>query len=321
MAGYQTAITIKELRADDIPDLERFARTIPDIIGSVARNQSIDIADAKLYTIYNYFLALYDYSPENFCFGKGEKTLIQQIVKFVNSMVAKGPNGALDFSYFKPTLPNRATTKQTAVGRIFKNASDKQHKDEIKLKQKSGIQAERIEENAIESNIMVELPIVYAIDSPIFKSINLLLQESLLISIKCSLNEYLKEHPAEFDTMRHYGVSSVNDLQSSMMSIDADALNKYFAMYSQVHAMAHITLEQSKQLIMMFRANVHCYCKAKINVNFRSNKRFEEMVNLAHNDVFTYNQFSIETLAKAWNTCNFRRHLRHYKHAKVCWLA
>lgn len=110
VAGYDAAVTIKELRASDLADLENFAKTIPDLVSTYCAGMKIGLDDNQTTFIRQLFLGLYVSDSTKFKFQKGEAVLILQVANFVTRKVTR-KDAEDDFSFFRITI----VTKKRAL--------------------------------------------------------------------------------------------------------------------------------------------------------------------------------------------------------------
>lgn len=119
LAGFDAAIRIKELKADDLSDLESFARTIPALISTYCTDKKITLDAYYRDKVHQIFLGLYASNSKGFQFHKGEVVLIIQVTIFVTHKVTR--KGAEDdFSFFSDTNNLKPSlTVKTHLGEFF----------------------------------------------------------------------------------------------------------------------------------------------------------------------------------------------------------
>lgn len=306
LAGFQTAATIKNLQSDDITLLENFARTIPALIDTVAYNKNIKIPEEELDHIYKDFLGTYDDYPDRFCFGKGARSHIMQIVHFVNSVIEKGPNETENYSYFNPTEAATTTwTKFTSVGRIFDKTSMIACKsiDTVKLiKPLAPLSAQQ------------------------FQVIKHVLEEALLKQVKITMAQFFEENNLSERNLLNR-LYTMDDLPLNMVSVNSKDLRWWISSlndYEDDAANRTVTVRSIRGKICCHctykcaasRAS-HRNCNASITVSLRPSKGLEEFVTVVHFETMEKN-FNVTYYDSArdngtWQCANFRRHLQKHK--------
>lgn len=97
IAGYNLAITIKEIEANDVVDLGEFTKQIPNLIEEYGRAKKIRLSKNQRFAINRSLFGMYSENQNNFSFHKGEQVLILQIA----DLVGKKMHGDHDYSYFR----------------------------------------------------------------------------------------------------------------------------------------------------------------------------------------------------------------------------
>jgi hypothetical protein len=119
IAGYQNAITIKEIVADDIRNIQTCVAKVPSMIitNSVTRPS---ISETKL--IGTIVFGLYASDPSSFEFQMGEVVLLLEVVKFVRKTLDENEN---NLAIFNDSQDPETPTVQTVVGLLFGNVKTK----------------------------------------------------------------------------------------------------------------------------------------------------------------------------------------------------
>lgn len=125
VAGYDAAITIKQIKADDLFEVENFAKTIPDLISTYCTNKKITLDADYINKVHQLFLGLYASNSKEFQFRKGEAVLILQASNFVMHKVSR-TEAEDDFSFFLDIDCDEklSPTVKTSIGEFFAMRSE-----------------------------------------------------------------------------------------------------------------------------------------------------------------------------------------------------
>lgn len=272
LAGYNAAVTIKEVNESDLVYLEEFARTIPALI---ARNSTHKLKKNLTKDIIEYILADYASNAEEFTFHRGEKTIILQIAKFVQCKVKTED----DYSFFSGVdwAGNESPTVETPVGSIFAEPEVGQRNVTRREIPRDG--------RLVRANVETAKEVLNVDPALVIRT----LVDCCLIKLKHIIVEYCDRNEEELNFMAKCGVTSVDSLSMEIVLKESD-----------------LECLQNIRTLKPIAAYVKCYCKSQSSAYFRSK------ANLLSTMESSVNPNTIEELRHCWSTANFKKHIKSH---------
>lgn len=297
-AGYDGAITLKELEARDLIDLQNFAKTIPDLISTYCKDRRITLDDNQTNGIRRLFLGLYASDASKFQFHKGEAVLILQVSNFVKRKVTR-ENGEDNFSFFSNNdcEEKQSSTTKTHVGVLFGEEvceTKKKRRGIQQAEKKSRIQClEKGRINFTSANESDNLTADVIVNEDL-ASITKVLIECCSKQVKRFLAVHCNANIEETNFMTKCGIESLEDFTLNV-------------------SLSEINLKNLPEMKTNnnIAASIMCYCRkqnATAAVYFRGKNNWMDTIKSAVNHSHAVNE-----LQTCWSINNFKRHIISHK--------
>lgn len=308
LTGYTTAFTIKELKQEDINELEEFARTIPALIDKLVANNALKPTSDQINTVHRLFLGFFAKDATNFRFFKGDVVLMLQISQFINVKIKR--NGQTeDFEFFAENAESVTLgTIKTFVGYLFCNTVCTKAEKELGPRKK------------MSGKITVKQSITTnhnngaaSCDMNQFKTdLIKILRDSLNMQVKSKISQFIKDNEGERIYILERGIKTIDEFDSCVNLNESDL--QYYLNTSSLDSNSGTSTEDLSRKHSTIKGTFSCYCGTEsINVNltafFRPGIKWGQMITMSRNTELLFAQ----DMAKGWNLGNYTRHLKAHE--------